>query len=134
MKKNSRFFCNNCKRFFCEPKRYEERHNLDAPPYEVIFVCSKCGSGDFCEFETDISKFEVVEGLLRVTAFINRYVENLKNLYGINLKNEELDEASGLINEMICEMFDYMDIDVKKKLFKIRTKNDVEQILVRLRG
>lgn len=134
MKKNSKYFCNNCKRFFCEPRRYEEQHGLDAPPYEVVVVCSRCGSDDFKEFDTDISKFEVAEGLLRVTAFINKYVGNLKNLYGMNLKNEELDEASGLINEMICEMFDYMDVDIQNKLFKICTKNEVEQILTCLRG
>lgn len=134
MKKSSKFFCNHCKRFFCEPKRYEEWHGLDAPPYEMVVVCSKCGSDDFSEFETDVSKFDIAEGLLCVIAFINKHVADLENLYGVNLKNEELEQAAGLLNEMLNEMFDYMDIDMQKKLFKISTKNEVEQILMCLRG
>ena len=134
MMKSSRYFCKDCNKFFDAPKIYEERHGLDNPPYERIVTCPWCRGSNFCEFETMISKFDVAEVLLGVIVLVNKYIGDLENLYGTNFKNEELDNASGLLNELISDMFEYMDLDVQKKLFKISTKNEADQILMSLRG
>lgn len=44
--------CDNCNTVFDEPKQYEEKHNLDAPPYERYMGCPECGSSEYEEFVT----------------------------------------------------------------------------------
>ncbi len=37
------YICLECIKTFDEPKRFEERHGLDTPPYEVTYGCPYCG-------------------------------------------------------------------------------------------
>lgn len=41
------YFCYDCLREFDAPKEVEEKHALDSPPYEKIFVCPFCYSHYF---------------------------------------------------------------------------------------
>lgn len=38
------FICLNCYSIFEYPARRIEKHNLDQPPYETVFVCPTCGN------------------------------------------------------------------------------------------
>ena len=127
-------YCNDCGKFFDKAKIYQERHGLDAPPYERFAVCPRCGNSDFVEFETCIEKFDVAEKLVNIIALINRHYDDLKNIYGSGISNEELDLAQGVLAEMMCEMFDYMDANMQKSLFRIRSVNDANGFLAGLRG
>ena len=47
------YLCNNCGERFEEPKVAYERHGLDYPPFEKIFVCPYCGINDYDEDEEE---------------------------------------------------------------------------------
>lgn len=40
--------CKKCGHLFEKPKRWEETHGLDFPPYETMYGCPKC-LGDYAE-------------------------------------------------------------------------------------
>lgn len=37
------FVCTDCFAIFDEPKKFEEQHGLDSPPYEITYGCPYCG-------------------------------------------------------------------------------------------
>lgn len=45
--------CNNCGEIFEEPKAIYERHGLEYPPFEKIYVCPECGVDDMEEVDED---------------------------------------------------------------------------------
>lgn len=42
------FLCLECGGLFEDPKKYQETHGLDSPPYETWFGCPYCG-GEYVE-------------------------------------------------------------------------------------
>lgn len=43
------YYCNDCENEFEKYRKVTEVHSLDSPPYEVLYVCPFCASGDFVE-------------------------------------------------------------------------------------
>lgn len=132
--KAERFFCKKCHRLFEKAKIYDEKHGLDAPPYERIAVCPICNGDDFLEHNTVIEKNEVAEKILPAIAAFNRFEKGLNNLLGNNAMNEDFKEGLGLITELISEMFCFIDSDVEKKFLRMESERDVDTVLLYLKG
>ncbi len=43
------YYCNNCGEEFNEPKKIYETHNLSDAPFEVVYICPRCKSGNYRE-------------------------------------------------------------------------------------
>ena len=43
------YYCNDCESEFEKYRKVCERHSLDSPPYEILYVCPFCSSTDFTE-------------------------------------------------------------------------------------
>ena len=41
--------CNNCGHVFEEPDVVYERHGLDHPPFEKVYVCPRCRVADWSD-------------------------------------------------------------------------------------
>lgn len=128
------FRCNKCKRVFDVPNFYYEKHRLDTPPYEMVAICPKCNSSEFVSFDSAIEKIEVVERLLISIAAFNRYFDNLKNVFGTLSENKDFSEGYEILTEFIDEMFPFITVNTEKNIFKIKTQNDVERVLLQLIG
>lgn len=128
------FFCRDCGGKFDNPGSYEETHGLEYGPYECVVVCPYCGSDNFTEINIAIEKIEIAEIVVPMIQKLNKFVDGLENFYGTEIKNSDLldciDDATGLI----ADMFDYMDVDLKKNLLKMKNENQADRILMKLRG
>ncbi len=132
--KSERFYCKSCKSFFDEPKFCEERHGLDSPPYEKVAICARCGGDDFVQHNSFVEKIEVAEKILSALMYLNKYCNALKDIYGISLKNDELNCSVEMMVEAICEMFDFLDNDGERQLFRLCSEGELQRILIRLKG
>lgn len=132
--KNEKFFCKGCNRLFDTPRIYDEKHGLDAPPYERVAVCPVCCSDDFLKFDTVIEKTEVAEKLLPAVMHLNRYINTLKDVFGTHIKNIDLNDGVETVVELLYEMFDFMDVNMQRKVFEMNSENDVNKILRYLKG
>lgn len=132
--KNEKFFCKGCSRLFDAPKNYDEKHGLDEPPYERVAVCPVCRSDDFLKFDTVIEKIEVAEKLLPAVMHLNRYINVLKDIFGADIKNTDLADGAETVVELLNEAFDFMDVDMQRKIFEMKSENDVNKILMYLKG
>lgn len=131
---NSSFVCKRCKKHFKVPQFYEERHELDSPPYERVEICPYCSSGDFFEFEGMIEKTAVAEQLLPVITMINKYINSIKNVHGNGFKNEELFGGVGSLAEFVSELFYYLPAEIDRKILTVDTKKECDNILMHIRG
>lgn len=129
-----KYVCKDCKRVFCEPQFYKERHGLDSEPYERVAVCPYCNSGNFYKFNAEVEKLEVAEKILPAITHLNKYINSLKNLFGACAQNSDLSDGLGLIAELISEMFDYIPINIERKIFEMDTEKECEKILFYLKG
>lgn len=132
--KSERFYCKSCKSFFDKPKFCEERHGLDSPPYEKIAICARCGGDDFVKHNNFVEKIEVAEKILSALMYLNRYCNALSDIYGISLKNDELNCSVEIMVEAISEMFNFLDNDDERQLFKFCSEGELQRILIRLKG
>lgn len=132
--RNKKFFCSGCERIFDTPEYYDECHGLDSPPYERVAICPECRSDDFISFDTVTYKDEVVEKVLPAIAALNRLSGNLSDIFGNSMDNNDLNEGLGLLTELVCEMFYFMDVDIEKRLMNMSTDNDVDKLLMCLKG
>ncbi len=131
---SERFYCTECNRYFDEPLFYEERHGLDAPPYERVVVCPYCKSADFEKIETVIDKYEMMEALLPALMYINRYINSIKDVFGFNINNNDLNDAVDIMVEKMCEMYDFLKFDIQSELLDMCTEYDLEKMLMRFNG
>lgn len=132
--KNERFFCRKCRKLFDDLCIYGEKHGFDYPPYERIAVCSKCGSTEIETFNTFIEKSEVLEKVLPAIAALNRLDGELKDIFGSGASNNNLAEGLGLVNELVSEMFSFIDVGIERKILKMLTEKDVDNIWIYLKG
>lgn len=132
--KSNRFFCRRCKRYFDAPKYYEEKHGLEYPPYEKIAVCPKCESDDFSKFDSYIEKLEIVERMLPVIVKLNRYNNELMDVFGNKISNKNLSDSLEIIIELVIEMFDFLEVDMQRKIIKIDNDTDMKRIYTYLVG
>ncbi len=132
--RNKKFFCLGCDRVFDTPEYYDESHGLDSPPYERVATCPECRSDDFITFDTVTYKDDVVEKVIPAIAALNRLSDNLNDVFGNKMNNDDLSEGLGLLTELVCEMFYFMDVDIEKRLMNMSTDNDVDKILMYLKG
>ena len=132
--KRERFYCKECKRFFDKVKILEERHGLDNPPYERIAVCEVCGSDNFVKHNALVEKIEVVEKILPVVMYLNRYCNALKDIYGLGFRVVDVEDSLEIIIEAMGEMFECFDYVDLKKMFNACSENDIKKILMRLKG
>lgn len=128
---SERFFCRDCNRYFDNPKFYEETHGLDSPPYERISICPYCESDNFTEFDIFIEKYEVAEKILPAIMQLNRYINAIKDVYGFEAKNSNLEDLQDDLIDMLCDMFDCFDYDFKNELLDMCTRYDLEKIMMR---
>ena len=126
--------CNNCGKVFSTPQIYYETHNLDSPPYERVAVCPHCKSGDFRLFDTFVEKIDVVEKVLRAIAALNRYRDSLKDIFGPDCDNADFCESFGEITELISELFDFIPIEIEKRILNAHSAKEIERILSYLKG
>lgn len=126
--------CNVCNKKFENPKFYEEKHGLDSPPYERVAVCPHCKSGDFRLFDTFVEKIDVVEKVLRAIAALNRYRDSLKDIFGPDCDNPDFCEGFGEITELISELFDFIPIEIEKRILNAHSEKEIERILSYLKG
>lgn len=132
--KIEKYYCKDCNKFFDNLNFREEKHGLDYPPYERIAVCTNCGSNNFVIHKNFIEKIDVAEIILPVAMYLNRYCNALKDIYGGSIKNEELNTSVEIIVEAIGEMFEFIDNDVDREIFKMSSENELQGILMRLKG
>lgn len=132
--KNEKFFCKKCEKIFDEPKVYEEKHGLDTPPYERVAQCPMCRSDDFLKFDTVIEKIEIAEKLLPAVMSFNRYIDNLNDIFGDGVRNCDLDDGIETVVQLICEAFDFMNVQKQREIFEMKSENDVNKILMYLKG
>lgn len=128
------FNCNACKKHFDAPKFYEEKHGLDTPPYERIAVCPYCYSSDFSEFDTAVYKIDVAERVLNSIAFLNKFGDDIKDIFGSSFENSDFNEGLGLLTEYIDEMFDFITVQKSREILNLRSQNDIEKVLLYLKG
>lgn len=129
-----KFFCKGCRRMFDVPKFYDESHGLDSPPYERVAVCPRCDGDDFLRFDPVIEKIEIAEKLLPAIMHLNRYMRDLNNVFGGEIKNTDLLEGVGIMAEEINEMFDFLPPEIEKKIFEMDIQGDCERMLMYLKG
>ena len=132
--KNERFFCERCHRYFDEPKFYDETHGLDNPPYEKVAVCPICKGDSFLTFNILVEKIDVAEKLLPAIKNFNRYINELKNTFGKNIKNKELSEGVETVIELISELYDFLSVDMQRKILEMTDDNELHRILMYLKG
>lgn len=128
------FRCNNCQKNFKMPKILYEKHNLDTPPYEKLAVCPKCGSTDFGSFDSAVEKIEVAEKLLTSVAAFNRYFDSIKDIFGSSCKNEDFNEGYEILTEFISEMFSFITVEKEREILNLSDQNDIQGILLYLKG
>lgn len=132
--RNDMFFCRDCGDMFDTPSSYEERHGLDLAPYESVAICPHCGSDNFSEFESSVEIIEIAEHMVPMILGLNKYVNELENLYGTEIKNSNLLDCIDSSTEFLADLFDFMDIDLQRKLLKMKNENEADKMLMRLRG
>lgn len=131
---NEKFFCRGCGKTFDIPKFYDERHGLDAPPYERVAVCPGCNGDDFLKHNAVVEKEEVAEKLLPAIMRLNRYAISLKDVFGPGIKNIDFSDGVEMMVELISEMFCFIDVDVQRKIFEMNSEKDAQKILMYLKG
>lgn len=132
--RSEKFFCNRCKRYFDEMKIYEERHGLDTPPYERVAVCPECNGDDYFKFDCLIEKQDVAEKLLPIIMKLNRFYKSLTDIFGKNILNSDLSDSVEMSVELIVEMFDFLDIDIQKRILNMGNNAEMERIFMYLKG
>ena len=128
------FFCRDCGSVFDTPSSYEETHGFEYGPYESVAICPYCNSDDFVEFEPSVEKIEVAEQIVPIILKLNNYVSELENLYGIEIKNSDLLDSIDNAAEFISDLYDFMDLDLQRKLLKMKSETEAEKILMSLSG
>ena len=123
--KNEKFYCKNCKRFFDETKSLEERHGLSSPPYEIIAICPFCSSDNFEGFDIKVEKGFITEKLLPAIMHLNKHLGAIKDVFGMNIENSDLEYGIEILIETIGEMFDFLDRGFQDDLFDMCTDYDV---------
>ncbi len=121
--------CDTCKRSFDEVQIIEETHGLDCPPYEKVAVCPYCQSTDFSEFNPMVEKLIVAEKLLEVIAALNRYTSSLKDLYGVQISNDDLENALGTAADFVSELYEFLPAAVDNAIIHTCTEDDAAKIL-----
>ena len=132
--KNERFFCEGCHKYFDEAKFYYEKHGQDSPPYEKIAVCPICNGDNFLVFNTSVEKIDIAEKLLPAIKNFNLYIENLKNIFGDNIKNNVLFDGIEIVVELISELYDFLGVDMQRKILKMTDDKEMYKVLMYLKG
>lgn len=123
------FRCDNCKRRFRDAHIVEETHGLDTPPYERVAVCPFCESTDFNEFDPSVEKIEVAQKLLEIILGLNRYTTALKDIYGAQMSNSDLENALGTAAEYISELYDFLPSSVDNAIIHVSSESEAQRIL-----
>lgn len=131
---SKKFFCKDCARYFDKPKYCEEKHGLGSPPYERIAICPICESDNFCEFEIFIEKYDVAEKLLPVVMQLNIFLNLLKDIFGKDIKTENLTSSIEIICELVSEMYDFLDTNIQKKVLKMDNYEKLNRVLKYIEG
>ncbi len=131
---NTNFVCKDCNKHFRLPEFYDENHGLDNPPYERVSVCPNCKSSNFIEFNDFVEKSDVAERLLDAILLFNDFINEIKNVFGMNFKNENLFDGLGVITDLIYEMFDFLPQNIEQKILNLNTRKELEVILLYLKG
>lgn len=129
-----RFICNDCGKIFKNPIFYEETHGLCFPPYERIAACPKCNGVNFSEYEIFVEKIDVAERILTAIRSLNNFSNEMRNVLGCECKNSDFCDAENELYELINDIFDFITIDVKRKILNLKTENEVKSILMYLKG
>lgn len=128
------YFCRDCGSVFDTPGSYEETHGFEYGPYESVAICPYCNGDDFTEFETSVEKIEVAEQVVPIILRLNNYVSELENLYGTEIKNSDLLDSIDNAAEFVSDLYDFMDMDLQRKLLMMKSETEAEKILMRLSG
>lgn len=126
--------CNCCNKVFDTASFYYERHNLDSPPYEKIAVCPYCEGDNFDKYDISVEKIEVAEAILPIIAALNRYCLGLKDVFGADCINSDLNDGFFGLCEFVSELFPFMSTEMEKQMMNINTDKDVANFLLCLRG
>ena len=126
--------CEDCGLLFETPHTVAEVLSKLLPPFERIAVCPDCKGTNFSEHNPNIPKITVAERLLEALADLHRYQNALKELYGEDCGNKELDEAVGNITELILEMFPFTDAKTDKLIYSVCSFDSAKGILKALEG
>ncbi len=132
--KSERFFCTDCGKYFDKPDIYEEKHGLDSPPYQRVPICPMCEGDNFFVFDIFIEKIEVAQKILPIVLLLNNFSKSLKDVFGADIKIENVLSSVEIVCEMISEMYDFLDTDIQKKMLKIDSDNKLNMILRYLEG
>lgn len=127
--------CHKCGKKFTVPKTYHENRGLDLPPYEPVPICPHCHSSEFSKWEPNIEKCEVAQTLVNIIAALNRFQNNIADVFGNGFKNEDLEFAQELGAEFIDEIYyEFIPLSVSNAVRKATTKTDVDRIMLKLEG
>ncbi len=131
---SEKFFCKDCNRYFDRPSIYEETHGLDGPPYQRISICPICGGYNFYRFDIFVEKIDVVQKILPIVLMLNDFSRSLKDVFGSDIKIENITSSIEIICEAISEMYDFLDVDVQRKILNIDNDKKLSEILRYLEG
>ncbi len=132
--KSNKFFCSKCGKYFDELKIYEERHGFEHPPYERVSVCPLCNGDDYYTFNSYVEKIDIAEKILPIIMRLNRFHNILKKIFGKNISNNDLSDCMEMLVEVIVEMFDFLEVNMQKRILNMDENNEVEKILRYLKG
>ncbi len=128
------FRCNDCNAFFKNADFYDEKHGLNNPPFEKIPICPRCKSSNFTSFNLKMDKFDICEKLLPAIARINAGISQIKDVFGQKSNNENIEDGVAMLIQLLSEMFDFLSVDIERKIFACITEKDVERLFYYLKG
>ena len=97
-------------------------------------ICPECNGDDYFKFDCFIEKQEVAERLLPIIMKLNRLYESLTAVFGNKILNRDLSDSLEMAVELIVEMFDFLDIDLQKRILKMDNDAEMEKIFMYLKG
>ena len=130
-KGSAMFRCNDCGQEFEEFLQVEERHNLDAPPYEVRSVCPRCKSSAVYELIRDRTKrTTVIERVLQAERYFNEFsaqTEKILNSDIMEIFNHGVSELWELFDLMAVGGSDFrMPTNADSLFFKAQSNGEFE--------
>ena len=67
-------------------------------------------------------------------AFLNKFGDDIKDIFGSSFENSDFNEGLGLLTEYIDEMFDFITVQKSREILNLRSQNDIERVLLYLKG
>ena len=65
---------------------------------------------------------------------LNNYIGALESIFGGKISNIDLEGSIVSLTEMISEMFDFIDVDMQRKILNLDSEKEMDRIYIYLDG